>query len=69
MAYDMNEPQSVKGAALHLFRSVLLNWLDEYCVRFPRNLVPALEKGGAGCGQRGGLAGPGGGGWDERLVG
>lgn len=45
MAFDMNDPQPVKGAAVYLFRLVLLNWPDKYCVKFIKNLLPALEPG------------------------
>lgn len=45
IGHDMNDPQPVKGAAIYMFRSVLLNWPKKYCVKFVKNLIPALEPG------------------------
>ncbi|MCJ1252099.1 hypothetical protein MMC30_009337 [Trapelia coarctata] len=69
IAHDMNNLQPVKGAAVYLFRSVLLNWPDKYCVKFLQNLLPALEPGARvvineGCLPEPGEVSP----WDEKLI-
>ena len=69
MPYDMNNPQPIKGAALYMFRSVLLNWPDEYCVKFLKNLLPALEPGARVLINEGCLPEPGEvSAWDEKLI-
>jgi len=69
MGYDMNRPQPVKGAAIYLFRSVLLNWPDKYCVKFLQNLLPALEPGARVIINEGCLPEPGDvSAWDEKLI-
>ncbi|KAE8391280.1 S-adenosyl-L-methionine-dependent methyltransferase [Aspergillus alliaceus] len=45
MAHDMNDVQPVLGAQAYIFRSVLLNWPRKYCVKFLKNLVPAMTPG------------------------
>lgn len=45
MAHDFFVPQSVTGADAYLFRWILHNWSDKYCVRILRALVPALKPG------------------------
>ncbi|GME52363.1 O-methyltransferase [Neofusicoccum parvum] len=45
VGYDMNDVQPVRDADLYLYRSVLLNWPTKYCVKFLKNLVPALKPG------------------------
>ncbi|OGM47206.1 hypothetical protein ABOM_003990 [Aspergillus bombycis] len=45
MAHDMNHIQPVLGAQAYIFRSVLLNWPRKYCVKFLKNLVPAMTPG------------------------
>ncbi|KAE8152737.1 S-adenosyl-L-methionine-dependent methyltransferase [Aspergillus avenaceus] len=45
MAHDMNNVQPVLGADVYMFRSVLLNWPKKYCVKFLKNLIPAMNPG------------------------
>jgi trans-aconitate methyltransferase len=45
MEHSFFEEQPVKGAEVYLFRWILHNWPDKYCVRILRGLVPALKKG------------------------
>ncbi|EOD44518.1 putative o- protein [Neofusicoccum parvum UCRNP2] len=42
LAHDMNDVQPVVGADIYLFRHVFPNWSKKYCVKFLKNLVPAL---------------------------
>ena len=68
-AYDMNVPQPAHGASVYLFRSVLLNWPDQYVIKFLQNLIPALEPGAKivineGVLPRPGELGP----WDEKII-
>lgn len=44
MAHDFLTEQPVKNADVFLFRWVLHNWSDTYCIRILRNLIPALKK-------------------------
>jgi hypothetical protein len=45
MAHDFFEPQPVKGAKVYLFRWILHNWPEKYCLRILQALIPALEDG------------------------
>ncbi|KAI4595113.1 hypothetical protein KJ359_007088 [Pestalotiopsis sp. 9143b] len=45
MTHDFLTPQPVQNAEVYLFRWILHNWSDKYCVRILRNLVPALKEG------------------------
>lgn len=68
-AHDMNDPQPVHGAALYLFRSVLLNWPDGYVVKFLQNLIPALKPGAKVLVNEGVLPRPGEvSPWDEKII-
>lgn len=44
MTHDFFTPQPVV-ADVYLFRWILHNWSDKYCVRILRALVPALKPG------------------------
>lgn len=57
------------GAALYLFRSVLLNWPDKFVIKFLRNLIPALKPGARVLINEGCLPEPGElSAWDERIL-
>ncbi|PLB54881.1 O-methyltransferase [Aspergillus steynii IBT 23096] len=45
MAHDFLTPQPVQGADIYLFRWILHDWSDKYCVKILRALVPALKEG------------------------
>ena len=45
MAHDFLTPQPVHGADIYLFRWILHDWSDKYCVKILKCLVPALKKG------------------------
>ena len=45
MAHDFLTEQPVKGAEAYLFRWILHNWSDLYCLQILRNLIPALKPG------------------------
>ncbi|OTA81647.1 hypothetical protein M434DRAFT_25216 [Hypoxylon sp. CO27-5] len=45
MAHNIFEEQPVKGADAYIFRQVLHDWPDKYCVKILKALVPALERG------------------------
>ena len=45
MEYDFLTEQPVKGADVYLFRWILHDWSDKYCVTILKSLVPALKKG------------------------
>lgn len=45
MPHDFLTEQSIKGADVYLFRWILHNWSDLYCIRILRNLIPALKRG------------------------
>ncbi|GME34191.1 O- protein [Neofusicoccum parvum] len=45
LAHDMNDVQPVVGADIYLFRHVFPNWSKKYCVKFLKNLVPAMTPG------------------------
>jgi hypothetical protein len=45
MEHDFFNEQPVKGAEIYLFRWILHNWPDKYCVNILRALIPALKKG------------------------
>ena len=65
----MNNPQPVHGASLYLFRSVLLNWPDQYVIKFLRNLIPALKPGAKVVINEGVLPRPGElTPWDEKII-
>ena len=44
MAHDLFKPQPILGAEVYLFRGILHNWTNQYCLRILRALVPALKK-------------------------
>ncbi|KAI4151390.1 MAG: hypothetical protein LQ340_003535 [Diploschistes diacapsis] len=43
--HDFLKPQPVQGADIYLFRWILHDWSDKYCVKILQSLVPALKKG------------------------
>ena len=45
MPHDFFQPQPVKGADMYLYRWILHDWPDKYCVRILRALRPALKPG------------------------
>lgn len=45
MAYDFFAPQPVKGAELYLYRWILHDWPDKYCIKILQALRPALKHG------------------------
>lgn len=45
MVHDIFEEQPVHGADAYLFRWILHNWPDKYCVKALRALIPALKPG------------------------
>lgn len=45
LTHDMFTPQPVKHADVYLFRYVLHDWSDKYCVNVLRQLIPALKVG------------------------
>ena len=45
MEHDFLTPQSVNGADIYLFRWILHDWSDKYCVKILQCLIPALKKG------------------------
>ena len=45
VAHDFFTEQPVKGADIYIFRWILHNWADKYCINILRNLIPALKKG------------------------
>jgi hypothetical protein len=45
MEHDFLTPQPVQGADIYLFRWILHDWSDKYCVKILQALVPALKKG------------------------
>jgi len=45
MVHDFFQEQPMKEADVYLYRSILHNWPDEYCIKILRALVPALKKG------------------------
>lgn len=45
IGHDLKNVQPYHGADVYMFRSVLLNWPDQYVVKFIKNLVPALKPG------------------------
>lgn len=45
MAHDLFAPQPVVGADVYLFRWILHNWGDRYCLEILRAQVPALRAG------------------------
>ncbi|OTA67154.1 putative O-methyltransferase [Hypoxylon sp. EC38] len=45
MAHNIFEEQPVKGADAYIFRQVLHDWPDKYCVKILKALVPALKRG------------------------
>ena len=45
MAYDFLTPQPVHGADIYLFRWILHDWSDKYCVKILQSLVPAMKEG------------------------
>lgn len=45
MEHDFLTPQPIKGAEIYLFRWILHDWSDKYCVKILQSLIPALKKG------------------------
>lgn len=45
MVHDFLTEQPVRGVSAFIFRWILHNWSDEYCIKILRNLIPALEPG------------------------
>ncbi|KAH8696533.1 putative O-methyltransferase [Talaromyces proteolyticus] len=45
MVHDLFEEQPVHGAEVYLYRWVLHNWPDKYCVKALQALIPALKQG------------------------
>lgn len=45
MEHDFLIEQRVKNADVYLFRWILHDWSDMYCIRILRNLIPALKAG------------------------
>jgi trans-aconitate methyltransferase len=45
MAHDFFNEQPVKDADVYMFRWILHNWPDKYCVKILRALISALKKG------------------------
>lgn len=45
MAHDFFEGQPVKGADVYLYRWILHNYPDKYCIKILKALIPALKKG------------------------
>lgn len=43
MVHDIFEEQPVHNADVYLFRWILHNWPDSYCIRALRALIPALK--------------------------
>lgn len=43
--YNLNDTQPVVGADVYFFRTIFHNWPKSHCVRFLKNLVPALKPG------------------------
>ena len=45
MKHNFFDSQPVKGAEVYLFRFIMHDWSDKYCVKILQALIPALEKG------------------------
>lgn len=45
MPHDFFEEQPVKGASVYIYRWILHNWPDKYCVKILKALIPALQSG------------------------
>lgn len=45
MAHDFFEEQPIKDADVYLYRWVLHNWPNKYCIQILNSLVPALKPG------------------------
>lgn len=45
MAHDFFDEQPVKGADVYIFRWIMHNWPDKYCVKIIQALIPALKPG------------------------
>lgn len=45
MVHDFLDEQPIKDASVYLFRWILHNWPDKYCIRIMRALIPALKRG------------------------
>ena len=45
MEHDFFTTQPINGADIYLFRWILHDWSDKYCVNILRCLIPALKKG------------------------
>ncbi|KAF2994468.1 hypothetical protein E8E13_000145 [Curvularia kusanoi] len=43
--YNLNDTQPATGADVYFFRTIFHNWPKIHCVRFLKNLVPALKPG------------------------
>jgi hypothetical protein len=45
VAHDFFTEQPVRGADIYIFKWIMHNWSDKYCLRILRALVPALKTG------------------------
>ncbi|KAI0100071.1 putative O-methyltransferase [Nemania sp. FL0031] len=45
MAHDFFKEQPVKNADVYLYRWILHNWPDKYCIQILNSLIPALKPG------------------------
>lgn len=45
MKHDFLTPQPVHGADVYLFRWILHDWSDKYCIKILQCLIPALKNG------------------------
>lgn len=45
MAHDFFTEQTLKNSDIYLFRWIMHNWSDPYCIRLLRNLIPAMHNG------------------------
>ncbi|OKL61872.1 hypothetical protein UA08_02509 [Talaromyces atroroseus] len=45
MEYDFFTEQPVKNADVYLFKWILHDWSDKYCIKILRSLIPALKQG------------------------
>lgn len=44
-SHDFFEEQPIKGASVYIYRWILHNWPDKYCVKILKALIPALQPG------------------------
>ena len=45
VAHDFFSEQDLKGAEVYLFRWIMHNWSDKYCIKVLQQLIPALRLG------------------------